>query len=187
MSSIPFIVVVTAAIFSEVSCSEHFQSSHWPNGSTQFLTKLENSQVRGVYVPFRHGSPLFNISMQNIKPATIDNNNSNVNYMEVASFATTTTTTASTPTRIQIPIPTESADRYEKCEDILKSYVNENEGLKFEVRTYAMQYAKKTNENREMKETILAIEKRNIELFMNFGGCKDQIKLITKQLNYCRG
>lgn len=168
-----------------------FQSAHWPNGSTDFVSRLENSRVKGIYIPFRQYNPLLNISMERI------NNKSQITEAVPSRIAaasepvpiltTPTTTTNSQPTSdgpIRIPLPIE--DNSSRCEILLKTYVDENEALKFEVRVYAIQFADKTVENEEMKKKIRDIEIRNISLFTKVGNCEDEVKLLSKQLRHCK-
>lgn len=192
-------VFVLLVAINSIKCE--FYSTHWQNGTTDFLRQLENSRVKSVYIPFKHNFPLFDISMEKINvsgksvvlAANIDNvrSISSTTTVKPTLFSTTTikSTTVDAPRQVKIPIPTNQQyyeDSYVKCENLLKVYVNDNEALKFEVRVYAIQLANVTVETKDLKSKMILLEKRNLDMFMKHGLCVNRMTGISNELKNCK-
>lgn len=182
--TITIIILVTC---STVLCQ--FQSSHWENGTTDFLSEIENKRVKGVYIPFRYNSPLFNLSLERVsetyttpKPVPVT---SPVISTTISSTKSTTKKPDS-PTYVNIPIVKTEDNPLIKCENLLKSYVNDHEAMRFEVRVYAIQLANITIENKDLRSKIEKIEKKNIQLFMENGLCEDRNTALSNHLIICK-
>lgn len=146
--------------------------------------------VSGVYIPFRHSQPLFNISIE----TAISKSSPVVEAVSAVKPTTTTTTTTTTTnapvkslTHVETSKPTAcDVNAYMKCEHLLKQHANNNEALKFEVQAYAIQLANTTHETHRLLAKVDLIEKRNIQLFLEIGTCVDRAEAISTQLEYCR-
>lgn len=140
---------IISLLLSNTAISQQFFSTHWKDGRTDFINNLERGQVRAVYIPFRQNNPLFNISMElkssasNVEPVT-----------EIIPTTVKTNIYEKSTDSYIIPLPvTEDVEneRYVKCENLLKTYVNNNEALKFETQVYAIQLANTTLKIEDLK------------------------------------
>lgn len=197
--------IVVILLFLCVPAFCEFHSSHWQNGSTDFLSELENSRVRGVYIPFKDNFPLFNISMLpkivthhiSEKPTVLPVKTTTTQLPRTyksprviptpapANAVPVTTThksiQAGGSTRVRIPLPhIQEEDPYTRCEKLLKIYVNDYEALRFEVRTYAIQLANSSLETRSLQTKLRDAEEKNIMCFTDNLTLGNKLKICSK-------